>query len=412
MFKIVSRKLFLVGLFFFGFPIFYYVKDIYFLYVLAKVVVPAFAAAFSIFLLVNRKRWDYFSIFLLFLWFYLTVMSTIQAWINFQQPFLIGLTAQTKLLPIFFYWCFLYLLYKFQPTEREVSRATSFLGWTALLVYYYFNLFVDPSSFNVQQSSVASYMRGLGFLFQFPLEIIYLTVFIYIHRYIHHKRLLTLFLTAPFLIFLAFYGNQRQQLIAFSTVIFFELINVSTKNAFLRLTQILLIASTFFVAIFGIAYISNPEKLYSLSVRSNTALQILDFFERNPISLFFGAGNLSPLNKILMRDIFSKSFYSADVGWLGLLFEFGLVGCILLVTLYIRMLKILKERSVFISAAKDLVVMYILLVLGTAIAYQIGMFTTILAVSVYLMQRHKSETQNEVRSKAQDQTQIESVASV
>jgi hypothetical protein len=100
------------------------------------------------------------------------------------------------------------------------------------------------------------------------------------------------------------------------------------------------------------------------------------------------------LNRIFFKSFqfyFGQNFWPSDVGLLGIFFEFGILGIVFVVSLWIILLreikkaKILFKNGILISAFEDYIYLSILLSpLNPMIIYQLGVFSTMLGILVYL----------------------------
>ena len=78
----------------------------------------------------------------------------------------------------------------------------------------------------------------------------------------------------------------------------------------------------------------------SLSVRQHSMELLQNYLTQEPMRWVIGVGAASRTGTITMADIIgSKNFFLADLGWAGVLFEFGLVGSLILLSLYLAVLR-------------------------------------------------------------------------
>jgi len=73
----------------------------------------------------------------------------------------------------------------------------------------------------------------------------------------------------------------------------------------------------------------------SLSVRLRSIGNAIDYLGADPIRWLFGVGATTRFSTTTLADIFGdKHFYLADIGWLGIVFEYGIVGAVMLFAVY------------------------------------------------------------------------------
>ena len=78
----------------------------------------------------------------------------------------------------------------------------------------------------------------------------------------------------------------------------------------------------------------------SLTIRQNSLDLAFQYVTAEPLRWLFGVGGTSRFGSVNMYQIFHRwDFYLADLGWPGVVFEYGLVGMILLLALYVAVLR-------------------------------------------------------------------------
>jgi len=74
----------------------------------------------------------------------------------------------------------------------------------------------------------------------------------------------------------------------------------------------------------------------SLSVRQNSSALAFAFLGDDPMRWTFGVGATTRFSTTTLNDIFGNDqFFIADLGWIGVIFEYGVIGAALLAVLYI-----------------------------------------------------------------------------
>lgn len=137
----------------------------------------------------------------------------------------------------------------------------------------------------------------------------------------------------------------------------------------------------------------------SLSVRQNSLALASHFLGDSPWRWLFGVGATTRFGTVTLADIFGDSqFYIADLGWFGIIFEYGAVGALLLAGLYgwclFRLLREVGSTSdPMILALSD----YILYMLATSAVYSLvftpGELGVVMALAIYL---HRASRQPSV----------------
>lgn len=74
----------------------------------------------------------------------------------------------------------------------------------------------------------------------------------------------------------------------------------------------------------------------SLSIRQHSMALLQAYLGDQPLRWIFGAGAASRVGSVNMAKIIGRAdFFLADLGWAGIMFEFGVFGAVLLVMLYL-----------------------------------------------------------------------------
>ena len=167
----------------------------------------------------------------------------------------------------------------------------------------------------------------------------------------------------------------------------FILFSPLTKKHKVLFTILFFIVS--FLSLLAGVILFNPESLLdsSMGIRVNTIMQAFRFMSDNNLRVLFGAGGLNSFYTISFQDYFNTNFWPSDIGWIGILFEFGIIGVIVSLYLYYILLKEANKGTIqepILLALKDYVYLSIFLSpLIPSLIYQIGLYMTILSLFVY-----------------------------
>ncbi len=128
----------------------------------------------------------------------------------------------------------------------------------------------------------------------------------------------------------------------------------------------------------------------SLTVRQNSLALAANYLGDNVWRWFFGVGATTRFGNVTLADIFGNAqFYIADLGWVGVVFEYGAIGALLLAGLYCWGLYVVlrttaTRRDPIVLALSD----YIVFMLVTSAVYSLvftpGEFGVCMALAVYL----------------------------
>lgn len=126
----------------------------------------------------------------------------------------------------------------------------------------------------------------------------------------------------------------------------------------------------------------------SLAVRQVTIATAWNFISADPLRWLIGNGATTRFGNITFAQIFGNSmFFLTDIGWLGVLFEYGLIGALLLLLVHLAGLWSAARWSRPDDPLSRAFADYIVYLLITSLIYSVvftpGELTTIMALSYY-----------------------------
>jgi len=128
----------------------------------------------------------------------------------------------------------------------------------------------------------------------------------------------------------------------------------------------------------------------SLWVRENSAAMLTEFLAQSPLRWFFGIGGSTDFSEIDIQTILrTPDFFFADLGWLGVIGEYGLVGFALIVAFYLaawrETWRAVRMRPTPVRhALNDLVLLMLITSPVLSVVYTPGQVATVLAIAVWL----------------------------
>jgi hypothetical protein len=128
----------------------------------------------------------------------------------------------------------------------------------------------------------------------------------------------------------------------------------------------------------------------SLSIRQESVGIAFDFLNESFWRWLIGVGTLARINDMTLQVFFhAPMFYLADIGWLGIAFEYGLIGTALLAGVYLLPLVakgelVGRRPGAFLDALGDYMIFLILASGVYSIMYAPGEATTIFAIFAYI----------------------------
>lgn len=294
-----------------------------------------------------------------FLLLAVTIMAAWQSNRIFGQPLFYGIAAQRSLLlcigPIFL----LTLLKNKIISYKTLVKVVIVLATTLLFTYFYFFLFIDPARFSDTEFVAYSSIRGFRFRFQFAPVIILLFYSLFS---IKSSRLKTyyLFIVACILFYIIYYLQSRTTLLAvLVTLIIFFLKNYSIKEKLVRASLIimgLLLLIAISLSIGSVTMLDRYAVLYgnvlnmmvggapdeaSATVRYMEWKTALKYVEASPL---LGNGFISNQWNGGWQDLLGY-FYPVDIGIMGNLFVYGLIGTLIIYFLFYDSYKMAQRTA-------------------------------------------------------------------
>lgn len=380
-------------LFIFSFQIFYTTKDFPILFYSTRLLFPLLAITLTFFwvcsMLINKEKIPY-AFTLLFIFFFLVVMNGVVGIINFNQPFFYGVTAEFKLLSVFYFFLILYVFILTNATRQEITKSLIYLALFSFSVYYFFNFAFDPQQYYKPDSELIYFDYNKGYRYKFRTIFGVIAIFFFFRLYLKSRRLKHFLFVLFFISYIMFFSKGRFELLTILITMFLaagEDRSLSSKALWLIVCFVCITMVLTLVPHFSSLLEADDN---SGSIRLVSLATVFASFSSNPENLIFGFGYLNPLFKSDYNSVFGESFFVADIGWIGLIFEFGFLGASMFVYFYIILIKESGIKSMaaqpYIQVAlKDFVIKTIMVsVLTPSIPYLWGIYASILAIFVYL----------------------------
>lgn len=132
----------------------------------------------------------------------------------------------------------------------------------------------------------------------------------------------------------------------------------------------------------------------SLTIRQNSLMLAFDFMFGDPLRLLFGVGSITRFSAVTMADVFGDAqFFLADLGWVGIMFEYGLLGVLLIGGCLLGCLYVAWRNAAdgdpMALALRDLILYVAIASIIYSVMFTPGEFATAAALSFYLAGRRQ-----------------------
>lgn len=369
---------------------FHYVKGLPLLWALSKVF-PLLSLPFALILFRREPPPISRQMLLTLLW--LILVPSFAAIFSFQQDFFTGLTAQVKLLPLLYFFSFLGLLRWLKLSTRELE--TGFLICASLTFALLLALWIGApqswysSNYAPGDSPIFS-VDNRGNRIRMPMYFGIIGVF-YCLRRLNALRTLAWLLPAVGG-FALVVSAVRTRAMVIGLAATAAVTAIRRARPVMRLALLMLIpalaALLFTVPYLRAAFSTDTDS--GFDVRWTTFNQALDFLGTNPLHWLFGVGTITPLDPAGLISYFNHFFFLADITWLGVLFEYGLIGAVLLLLIPVRGLLLFRHMgslkdNAFLASLQDFLLYAILISPLYPLTLAPGEIAIIISIFVYAM---------------------------
>lgn len=323
---------------------------------------------------------------------WLTLLPSFAAVFYFHESFFTSITAQVKLLPILYFFSFLAFLLALRPTLGELERSFIIAGVVvicALIVLWA----VVPSSWYRE-----SYVIGQSPLFSSDNR--------------GHRIRMSMYFPVILLFFCyrrAFFERHAGYLLGAVVAFVVALLIVKTRAMIIGILGVLaintivwarplarvglLVGAPFaLTSIFSAGYLAttfstSPDT--GFDTRRISVTLATRFLGSDPMRWLFGVGTISPTSHDSLIDYFHHFFFLADITWLGIVFEYGLIGALILLLFQLRGLFFYRRLRAkieddFLGALFDYLVYILLISFFYPPTLTPGETAVILAIYVYV----------------------------
>ncbi len=336
-----------------------------------------FVMAYVIDKLFYNKTFNKVTLYFLLIIAILPFYSAIIAYLEFGQPLFYGILAQRGLILFAVGIWFYYILVLEKMTLSTFESAFLIMAWVSLVGYSLFIWTYDPGQLqNPDEAStfVSNSATSRGLIFKFQTYFITFGAIYYFIKYSIDKKKKDFFAFLLFLGYILFLNQGRQYIMQLSATFLLylwfhyslnKLAIIFIKFTFFLLISIIIIQFIMpeflentvdhFAQMFTVLT-GEESKDSSSNARIHESIFVFNYFDTHPHSILFGTGKIS----IQWKDGYEfivKDFYPSDIGILGGLFVYGILGFIFiwLIPLIISIKtvkKITEKRDVFIMVMK------------------------------------------------------------
>lgn len=330
----------------------------------------------------------------LVLFAYAMGLTPLISMVQLGNSFVDALTTTVKVWPFSYYFGLSALLYWLAPPAERVRRACLALGlstfvlmavlWVTVPAGWYTS---DPA-----EGKLLLYELERGYRIYMPLFFGFLLIFYLVRAFMQRPSLLpALGLAIAFVLLLTVF-KQRTSIAAAVLVCGFGML-ASLPKVPRRLVfglGLLLAPLAIGVLFWKLGGDGGDAFGGSLSVRQTSFSLATGFLGDNAARWMLGVGATTRFGAVTLSDIFGNDqFYIADLGWVGVVFEYGLVGAALVAAVYgwgyvVTLRAAARTRTPFARALSDYVLFMIVSSSVYSLVFTPGELGVVMAIAVYL----------------------------
>ncbi len=267
---------------------------------------------------------------------YMLVLTPLLAAMHLGSNLFEAAAATLRPMPILYGLSFAGALWLLRPGLRDLRLAFLILGFATFAAFWLLWLTMPVSAYrsDANESQVFFSDPERGFRIVLMIGFAVVAIFWMARRAIADRSLL--FAAGSFLGLLTMLMIYKQRLVIASTLAVLGLLVLRSLPPRLRVLGFIAGGA---VALAGLAawkLLVAPQAASellggSLSVRLRTSQLAWEFIAEHPSRWLLGVGSTTAQNDITLADMLGfRTFYLTDIGWLGVVMEFGMLGGLLI----------------------------------------------------------------------------------
>ncbi|MEP9354265.1 hypothetical protein ABLE93_11780 [Xanthobacter sp. KR7-65] len=328
--------------------------------------------------------------------------------IQLGNGFLDALTTTIKAWPFTYYFSLSALLALLAVPARSIRKIVLALGLATFILMVLIYLAAPTSwySDNPADGKLLLYDLERSYRVYMPMFFGMILVFFLARSFILQRNILFALVVVLAFVPMLLIFKQRTAIAAAAVVVVFGM-TMSLPPALRRLV----IGGALLGGAAGVALLAYKLGLFSsgslegakdalgasLSVRQNSSSLAFAFLGDDPMRWTFGVGATTRFSTTTLNDIFgNEQFFIADLGWIGVIFEYGVIGAALLAVLYawcfVYVFRLTRDLTdAFTLALADYVLFLIVSSAVYSVVFTPGELGVVMALIVHLDRQRRVE---------------------
>ncbi len=285
------------------------------------------------------------------------------------------------------------MLVLLQPSADLLRRVLLYLGACTLITMSLLWIFVPASAYGGGDEMTKLFMVDVerGYRIYMPVVYAVLLIFYLNRSFWMHPRIWKLIAIAlAFVLLLTIYKERAAIAAAALTVVYGAA--MSWGRGRVAASSVLAVAGCVLLFILYERSQQGAELQHtlgnSLAVRGVSVATAWRYLSADPVRWLLGVGATTRFGDVTLARLFGNAmFYLTDIGWLGVIFEYGLIGAVLMLVLYVAGWRVMqgwaRKGDAMSFALADYVVYLIIVSAIYSVVFTPGELTTMMALAYY-----------------------------
>jgi len=284
---------------------------------------------------------------------FIFVSSVLSSYLIYQQPLRAGIAANGSIISSGLCLLTFFFIRKFKFDNKKILKYSIYIGWVLMLVYLL--ILTSGIKFGALNESgdefgIESLRKGFVNL----VSIIFLVRYFKTNKFYH-------LLIALFFFSVNEWGDFQRYIL----LVFLMAVGMMVFFNRKRIAGIKLILASIIIVPLGVLFIMNTSVGIQINQKISSALEVvskdngdlseasvaariwetevaLESIQKYPL---FGVGKVR--SEVLEKKTGNKYFFISDIGLLGILYAFGVVGILLFIKQFIYMIRSLLKQNLF-----------------------------------------------------------------
>jgi len=286
---------------------------------------------------------------------YVLGITPLLAALHLDSSLIEAASATIRILPLIYGFSLAGMLWLVRPEPVEIRRAFLVLGGVTLAAYWCLWLVLPAAAYRSDPAESQAFFLDIerGYRIVLAMGFALVLVFWMARRAIRRRSLLWAAGVFASLVTMVVIYKQRTMIAA--TLVMLCLIVLRAMPARTRLLALALGSLVGLAGVFWWSFVlpdlSGELLGGSLSVRLRSSQLAWDFIGHDPWRWLFGVGSTTAYSDATLAEILGyRSFYLTDIGWLGVVTEFGVVGAVMILA---ALLVLVRSASRLAARAGD-----------------------------------------------------------